>query len=137
MTGQLDRGTGPRSLTEIVNNGPSQGGGFVYDEATLGTLIQRWLDLADHYARSRAQIQLGVAEPPGLDFASKDHVDAANQSGTAYMTYLGKNFEYCVRQAQLLQNTLDDYLGVEHRNVTDFLTVDPETSARPGPQAGM
>lgn len=47
------------------------------------------------------------------------------------MTYLSKNFEYCLEQAQKLQNTLDDYLGVEHRNVSDFLKSVPE------PQAGL
>jgi hypothetical protein len=59
-------------------------------------------------------------EPPGLDFASEAMSRSANASGTAYLKYLEQNYRYCVDQAQLLQNTLDDYLGVEHHNVVEL-----------------
>jgi hypothetical protein len=138
MTGQMDRGAGPRSLSEIVNNGSSQGGSFTYDETTLRGLIKQWLDLAEHYDGSRQRVNLGAVDGPGLDFASKDLATAANTSGTAYMTYLAQNYEYCVKQAQLLQNTLDDYLGVEHQQVRDFLKTAEETGTEPpAPRSGV
>jgi hypothetical protein len=127
----LDRGAGPRTLSDIANSGSGEGGSFVYDEATLRSLISKWLELADHYQGSLKRVTLGSVTAPGLDFASEAHAKAANSSGKAYMIYLAQNYEYCVRQAQLLQNTLDDYLGVEHQSVTDF------NKTQAGPQAGI
>jgi hypothetical protein len=57
---------------------------------------------------------------------------AANRSGAAYLAYLQHNFQYCSNQAQLFQNALDDYLGIEHTNVTDINKTGPD-----GPQDGV
>lgn len=138
MSGELDRGSGPRSLREIANSGSSEGGSFVYDEATLLSLINKWVELADHYQGSLKRTGLGAVAAPGLDFASEGVATSANTSGTAYMRYLEQNYNYCIRQAQLLQNTLDDYLGVEHRSVTDFEKTADQPEAEPaGPQPGL
>ncbi len=126
MTGELERGAGPRRTTDIVDDGSSEGGGFVYDEATLHALVMKWVELADDYFASTREVDLCSTSGPGLDPASEAHALAANRSGEAYQVYLRRNFEYCVQQAQLLQNTLDDYLGQEHRSVTEFM------KARPG-----
>lgn len=130
MGGALDRGTGLRGLSEIANSGGS-GGSFAYDESTLRSLISKWLELADHYLGSVNRISLGSVEGPGLDFASEALAKSANSSGGAYRKYVVENYWYCIKQAQLLQDTLDDYLGVEHSSVIDF------TKASPGPQAGI
>jgi hypothetical protein len=123
MGGTLDR------LGEIANSGSSGGGGFTYDEATLRSLIGKWLELADHYLGSVNRISLGSVEGPGLDFASEALATSANSSSGAYRKYVVENYWYCIKQAQLLQDTLDDYLDVEHQSVIDF--------AKAGPQAGI
>jgi hypothetical protein len=128
MDGTLGRGAG---LSEIANSGSGSGGSFAYDEATLRSLIGKWLELADHYLGSVNRISLGAVAGPGLDFASEALAASANSSGGAYRKYVVENHWYCVKQAQLLQDTLDDYLGVEHRSVIDF------TRAGTGPQAGI
>jgi hypothetical protein len=70
--------------------------------------------------------------PPADDFASKFHAGAANRSGESYQSYVVHNRDYCIQQAQLFQNTLDDYLGVEHTNVTGINKTAPQ-----GPQPGV
>ncbi|HEX6356732.1 hypothetical protein [Actinophytocola sp.] len=132
--GKLERGAGLRSLSAIANSGSSEAGSFAYDEDTLRSLIKKWLELADHYEGSLKRVNLGEVKPPGLDFASERHAKAANSSGKAYMAYLAQNYEYSIQQAQLLQNTLDDYLGVEHHSVADFNKTEVEET---GPQAGI
>jgi hypothetical protein len=137
VTGGLDRGAGPRSLSEIANSGPSEGGSFVYDEATLQSLVTKWVELAEHYQGSVNRIDLGSVVGPGEDFASRALADSANNSGMAYRKYLVQNYWYCIEQAQQLQHTLDDYLGVEHRSVIDFTNaVEPEPT-QGGPRAGI
>jgi hypothetical protein len=130
----LDKGAGLRSLSKIANSGTSENGSFVYDEDTLRSLIKKWLELADHYELSLKRVNLGNVTPPGLDFASEAYTNAANTSGKAYMAYLAQNYEYSCQQAQLLKNTLDDYLGVEHQSVADFNKTEVEET---GPQAGI
>ncbi|MFL6119884.1 hypothetical protein [Actinophytocola sp.] len=133
MSGSLRHGSGPRSLSEIARSGgPTGSGSFVYDEATLRSLISKWVALADHYDGSMRRINLGAVEPPGLDFASEALSKSANTSGTAYLKYLEQNYRYCVEQAQLLQDTLDDYLGVEHQNVTELNKTDQPTGSQSG-----
>lgn len=106
------------------------GGSFAFDEDSLRDLIKDWLDLADNYSESLMRSQrMALVDGPGLEFASEAQAEAANQHGRAYLAYLEHNRDYCLRQAQLLQNALDDYLGVEHRNVTDIENA--------GPQAGI
>jgi hypothetical protein len=129
MGGALDRGTGPHSLSEIANSDSDGSGSFTYDEATLRSLIGKWLELADHYLGSVNRLSLGSVEGPGLDFASEALAKSANSSGATYRKYVVENYWYCIKQAQLLQDTLDDYLGVEHRSVIDF--------TKAGTQAGI
>lgn len=137
--GELHQGSGPRSLSDIVNAGPSEGGGtFVYDEATLRSLIGKWMELADHYNGSIHRSSLGAVDPPGKDFASGAMAASANTSGKAYLRYLMRNWAFCVDQAQLLQDTLDDYLGTEHTSVISLSTVRPEPTEQPSnPRPGI
>ncbi len=95
-------------------------GGFSYDEATLTDLVKEWLALAEDYDRSlRDSEPLVKVVGPGRDFASESMAKAATSYGHAYLKYLVQNRDYCYNQAQLCQNALDDYLGVERRNVTE------------------
>ncbi|MDQ3790686.1 MAG: hypothetical protein M3422_26060 [Actinomycetota bacterium] len=96
-------------------------GGFSYDEDTLNDLIAEWIGLAEDYDKSfRDSQDLVRVVGPGLDFASESVAVAATSYGKNYLTYLLQNRDYCVEQAQLCQNALDDYLGVERRNVLDI-----------------
>ena len=118
MTGELHRGTTIRAVT---TEGMITTGGFTYDEATLEGLVREWMSLADDYANSlRESERLTLVKGPGLDFASTGVANAANLYGRAYLAYLQQNHDYCVEQAQLCQNSLDDYLGIERRNVTEL-----------------
>ena len=120
MSGRLERSPGFRSLEKLGSPKPNGGGGsFSYDEAIMRALIKKWLDVADRFHNSANRLDIHDVSGPGLDFASAGQARATTMSAAAYHQYLTKNFEYCVRQAQLLQNTLDDYLGVEHHNVAE------------------
>jgi hypothetical protein len=123
MDGQLYRdanaklgGIASGSTTGSITNGT-----FAYDEPTMRSLVTNWLDLADDYDLSLDEsLRIAQVEGPGLDYASKAQADAANASGRAYLAYLEHNRDYCYEQAQLCQNALDDYLGVEHHNVKEI-----------------
>ena len=118
MTGELRRGTTIRGVVSGNAEGTITTDGFAYDEATLTSLIREWLDLADDYNRSfRDSQRLAAVKGPGLDFASQAVAGAANSYGQAYLDYLRQNSRYCADQAQLCQNALDDYLGIERRSV--------------------
>ncbi len=118
MTGELRRGTTIRGVTGGTTEGTITTGGFTYDEDTLNDLIAEWLALAEDYNRSfRDSQRLVAVKGPGLDFASEAVAGAANSYGQAYLNYLRQNATYCTEQAQLCQNALDDYLGIERRNV--------------------
>jgi hypothetical protein len=130
--GELQQGSGPRSLSDIVNSGAGEGGTFVYDEATLRSLITKWMELADHYNGSIHRASLGAVDPPGRDFASDAMATSANSSGQTYMKYLMQNFWFCVDQAQLLQDTLDDYLGTEHHNVIALAKMEAPADSQSG-----
>jgi hypothetical protein len=103
---------------------PEGQGGFAFDEETLRSMIKKWLTLADYYDTSSQVINMDAVTPerlaPGLDIASRAQAAAALNSIQAYRTYLKKNRELCITQAQLLQVTLDDYLGREHQQVRHF-----------------
>ena len=134
MDGQLHRDHINSELGGFFSQGHAEGtitnGTFAYDEATLRGLVTDWLDLATHYARSeRNADRMTQVEGPGEDFASQAHAKVANSSGESYHAYLKQNRSYCEQQAQLFQNALDDYLGVEQRNVTEI--------NKSGPQAGI
>ncbi|MGB3437577.1 MAG: hypothetical protein WBA97_02395 [Actinophytocola sp.] len=111
----------PAGVISGSTTGSITTGGFSYDQPTLEGLVKDWVALADDYDRS-----LRDSEPvvkvvgPGRDFASESLASAATAYGRAYLTYLRDNREYCYNQAQSCQNALDDYLGVEHRNVTEI-----------------
>lgn len=121
MAGELRRGTALRGVIGGHTEGTITSGGFSYDQSTLEELIKEWLSLADDYSRSFHNSQrLILVDGPGLDIASKSVAGAANSYGRSYLEYLRQNSSYCVNQAQLCQNALDDYLGVERRNVRDI-----------------
>jgi hypothetical protein len=121
MAGELRRDPTMRGVVGGQAEGVITTGGFAYDETTLTDLAKEWLSLADDYNRSfrDAQRLVGV-KGPGLDFASEAVAGAANTYGKAYLNYLRQNRAYCIDQAQLFQNALDDYLGVERRNVANL-----------------
>jgi len=105
-------------------------GTFAYDEDTLRSLVTDWLALTDHYRESvRNATSMIRVEGPGRDIASESHAAVANSSGESYVAYLQQNLSYCAEQAQQFQNALDDYVGVEHRNVTEI--------NKSGPRAGI
>ena len=109
------------------------GGSFAFTEADMRAIIKNWLDLAHSYRKSLANARFMTRiQPPAEDFASRWHAAAANRSGESYRRYLEHNRDYCNDQAQLFQNTLDDYLGVEHTNVTEMNKTAPQ-----GPQPGV
>lgn len=111
-------------------------GTFEFDEDTMRHLVSEWLSLAEDYDRSYSQAESMIQiKGPGLDFASRSHADAANASGRAYLDYLQRNRDYCVQQAQLFQNALHDYLGIEHTNVTQIGDVGQSLDS--GPKAGI
>jgi hypothetical protein len=132
MSGRLARGGNIDRSGETAGTSPGEGG-FAFDEATMQTLIKKWLALADHYEISVTRADMGSMTPeqlaPGLDIASEAQAKAALSSAQAYQVYLRKNHEYCINQAQLLRVTLDDYLGQEHQRVRDINNA--------GPQAGI
>jgi hypothetical protein len=73
-----------------------------------------------------------VDSGPGNDFASAAQANAASDHCRVYLDYLEKNAKYCTDQAQLFQNALDDYLGIEHRNVAEI-----NKPHQQGPRAGI
>jgi hypothetical protein len=104
-----------------TTEGTVTGGSFAFTEADMIKIRDNWLDLAESYRESgRNAERMGRIEPPADDMASKFHANAANLSGESYKTYLEHNRIYCIQQAQLFQDALDDYLGVEHTNVTEL-----------------
>lgn len=117
-----------------TTEGTVTGGNFSFTEADMTKIRDNWLDLAESYRNSwsNAERMMKIA-PPADDMASTFHANAANRSGEAYLNYLKHNRDYCLQQAQLFQDALDDYLGVERTNVTDFT----DTGGQQGPQAGV
>lgn len=117
MAGELHRGEG---LREIASASQANGS-FSFDPDELRSLINKWQDLADSYDASVGQAEfMARITPPGDDFASEAHAKAANDSGGSYLAYLQQNARYCSKQAELFQSALNDYLGVEDTNATEF-----------------
>lgn len=114
-------------LTTNTTEGSVTGGQFTFTEPDMKTIIKNWLDLADSYRQSldNAEVMSRI-QPPADDLASKFHTAAANRSAESYRNYLEHNKDYCAQQAQLFQNALDDYLGVEHANVTEMNKTAPQ-----------
>jgi hypothetical protein len=120
-------------LTTNTTEGSVSGGSFAFTEPDMKTIIKNWLDLADSYGKSLVNAErMTRIRPPADDLASRFHTISANRSGDSYRDYLEHNRDYCTQQAQLFQNTLDDYLGVEHTNVTEMNKTVPQ-----GPQPGV
>jgi hypothetical protein len=124
-------------LSGVLASNSTQGtfttGTFAFTEPEIRKIITNWLDLAGSYDDSiNKAIYVKTIEGPGLDFASQSFAATANRSGESLLEYLLRNRDYCVEQAQLSQNALDDYLGVEHTNVTGFNKMDQQ-----GPKPGI
>jgi hypothetical protein len=112
-------------LSGLVASNTTQGafttGSFAFSESGIRKVIANWLDLADSYDNSLDKVfYINLIEGPGLDFASQSFATTAVRSGLSLVEYLLSNRDYCVQQAQLSQNALNDYLGIEHTNVADF-----------------
>ena len=134
----LDRSamTALQNIAGNTTQGTITTGTYEFDEATMRSLVEEWLALAEDYDRSwSASESIAQVKGPGLDFASQAHADAANASGRAYLDYLQHNRDYCLQQAQLFQNALHDYLGIEHTNVTQI--GDAGQPLDDGPKAGI
>ena len=131
MSGRLEQSEDYRRLEKMGGPTPVEPttGGFAYDEATLTSLVTKWTELADRYLASSRRVSPGPIAPSDLDFASKAQADASTNATKAYYEYVVRNYWYCVKQAQLLQDTLNDYRGQEHESVIEF--------TRSGPQAGI
>jgi hypothetical protein len=116
-----------------TTEGTVTGGSFTFTEADMRTIKDNWDNLANSYDSSLTNADyMTRIDPPAEDMASEFHAAAANRSGESYATYLEHNRDYCRQQAQLFQNALDDYLGVEHTNVADF-----NKTGQQGPQNGV
>ncbi len=122
MGGQLHRDENMyRKLDHVANSSGGGEGGFAFDEATMRSIVTSWLDLAVSYRSSiKTARDMGNVYGPGLDLASESQAMAASKSAASYISYLTHNHDYCMDQAQLFQNALDDYLGVEHTNLTEI-----------------
>ncbi|HEY7592787.1 MAG TPA: hypothetical protein VH969_06495 [Actinophytocola sp.] len=134
MDGALHRDHIRSELGGFFGQGHAEGtvttGTFAYDEDTLRGLVKDWLAIADHYRESmRDASKMAQVVGAGTDFASAAHANAASHSGKSYLSYLQQNRDYCTQQAQLCQDTLDSYLGVEHTNVSEI--------NKSGPKAGI
>lgn len=123
MGGQLDR-SAMTALENIAGNsaqGYISSGSFEFGEVTMRGLVNDWLDLGASYDESYLETDvLTSIKGPGLDFASGSHAESANASGEAYRAYLLNNRDYCYAQAQLFQDALHDYLGIEYVNVLEI-----------------
>lgn len=123
MGGQESR---DRIVAELgkLGDASSQGvaaGGFAFTESDIRKVIANWVGIVESYDSSLAEAAFATQiDGPGLDFASNSFASKANESGTSLVQHLRYGREYSIYQAQLAQNALDDYLGVEHTNVMDF-----------------
>ena len=98
--------------------GTVTGGQFSYAPDEMKQVVKNWIELANSYDQSLRNCDIIVQVlPPAEDFASTAFAKAANSSGRSYMAYLQHNRDYCLEQAQLFQDALDDYLGAEERTI--------------------
>jgi hypothetical protein len=116
-------------FTTHTTEGTITGGTFTYNESDMRTITNNWRDLSRSYDDSldRAH-RLARIEPPAEDFASRAHAAAANRSGDSYKHYLEHNRDYCAQQADLCQQALDHYLGIEQTNTTEINNTAPDGS---------
>jgi hypothetical protein len=137
VSGELHRDAIKAQLGGIFTTNATEGavtnGTFAFTEPEMRTIIKNWLDLAYSYDASiMGAHTMTTVVGPGRDFASHQFASVANQSGESYVRYLTSNRDYCLQQAQLFQDTLDTYLGVEHTNVTEMNKPDQQ-----GPHPGV
>src|SRR2546430_11234879 len=93
-------------------------GSFSYTPDQMRTIVNHFLDLAESYRGSlRNAAVMARVEAPGLEYASESHATAARALGEDYKRSIHDSYQYCLAQAQKFQDTLDDYLGLEHHNV--------------------
>src|SRR6266498_851160 len=96
-------------------------GSFSYTPDQMRAIITDFLDLARSYEHSLNTARyMATVEAPGLDYASESHAVAARAMGEDYLRSIENSRQYCLAQAQKFQDTLDDYLGLEHRNVAQL-----------------
>lgn len=113
------------------------GGTFSYTPDQLRSIITRLTNLADSYAASRENATyMAIVEGPGLEYASQSHAAAARASGQAYLQSIDNERRSCLTLAQRFQDTLDDYLGLEHRTVERMNQAGPPDD-QAGPISGI
>jgi hypothetical protein len=106
-------------------SGPS--GSFSYAPEQLRDLVKEWMDLANDYSLSIMNARdLTTVKGPGKEYASESYANEANRSGVMYRDSLQQRSDYCVQEAQKLQDALDDYLGVEHHNLSVIKAAGPQ-----------
>jgi hypothetical protein len=134
----LDEQTFPTidSILAGITTHPTTGN-FAYTPDQVRDIIKGFLDLAESYRNSlvNARVMASV-EAPGLEYASESHAVAARAMGEGYLKSITDSYHYCLAQAQKFQDTLDDYLGLEHHNVARLNRAgSPDDHA--GPQDGI
>lgn len=116
-----------------TTEGTVTGGSFAFTEDQIRAVVKNYLDLADSYDEAITKaLPMTTVDGPGLDFASGSFAIAANQSGESLVGSFKIARDYCREQAKIAQDALDDYLGVEHTNVTEINKQTPQ-----GPTAGI
>ncbi|SDC85713.1 hypothetical protein [Actinokineospora iranica] len=112
------------------------GGKFSFEPDEMRAIVKDWMDLALDYRRSMVDAdQMGTVDPPGNEYASQYHAEAASASTQAYLDSLQEKADYCYSQAQKFQDALSDYLGVERENVRGLNSTDQSVSGPSAPSA--
>ncbi len=116
-----------------TTEGTVTGGSFAFTEDQIRAVVTNYRTLADSYSDAIDKAhQMTAVDGPGLDFASDSFAIAANQSGEALIASFRNARDYCMEQARRAENALNDYLGVEHTNLTEI-----NKQRSHGPQAGV
>ena len=137
MDGQAYQDRIRSQLSGMLSTGSTEGtvtgGSFAFNEDDMVKIRDNWLDLAESYRKSlRNADRMSRIDAPAEDMASKFHANAANRSGESYMAYLKHNRSYCEQQAQMIHDTLADYLGIERANIIEI-----DTAGDQGPVDGV
>ena len=116
--------------SQPATTGASTAGSFSFTPDQLRDLVEEWMELAADYDRSLWNAEaLQQVNGPGNEYASEGLATVASSSGGAYVRSLHEKYQYCLGQAQKLQDALDDYLGMEHHNIAVI--------GKTGPQDGI
>src|SRR6266540_2503920 len=112
-------------------------GTFSYTPDQLRAIVTRLTNLADSYRSSRDNARhMATVEGPGLEYASQSHAAAVRASGLAYRQSIENERLSCMAMAQRFQDTLADYLGLEHRSVEQMNQAGPHDDPA-GPVPGL